>query len=71
MNSAQETSSSSTTSVLLFGAITFANIDYVSIMDYSIKAFVGGLFWLGFKLTADWISRRIKNKRGNHKTDDL
>jgi hypothetical protein len=63
MNTITTDTTNNTTSVLLYGAIMFANIDYVGILDYSIKAFVGGLFWLGFKVTADWIGRRAKNKK--------
>lgn len=63
MNTITTDTTNNTTSVLLYGAIMFANIDYVGILDYSIKAFVGGLFWLGFKLTADWFGRRAKNKK--------
>ena len=65
MNNAQDTTNSGTTHVLLYGAIMFANIDYQGILDYTIKAFVGGLFWLGFKVIADRIQRKAKNKENS------
>ncbi len=56
----QETGNNS--SVLLYGALMFANIDAASVMDYTVKALVGGVVWLGFKVAADYLSQKIKNK---------
>ncbi len=49
-------------SVLLYGALMFANIDAASVMEYTVKALVGGVVWLGFKIAADYLSHKIKNK---------
>lgn len=46
--------------LFLYGAIMFANIDYVGIVDYVIKAILGGAVWFGFKLLQDHYSVRVK-----------
>lgn len=48
--------------VLLTGAIFLANLDFTGILDYAIKAAVGGAVWLGYKLAAEYI-----DKKRNHK----
>ena len=63
-------------SVFLLGAILhmLAALDFTSLIDYSIKAFVVGIIWLLFKLIGDWMSlkieawRKAKNKEGKHET---
>ena len=56
-------------SVFLYLFILFADLDYTSITEYAIKAFIGGALWFGFKLLGDFFSRRIKawynKKTGN------
>lgn len=54
--------SNTQTSLLLYGAVLLANIDYVGVLDYAVKAVVGGLIWLGFKITADYFTTKIKKK---------
>ena len=44
--------------MLLTGCIFLANIDLTGVLDYAVKAFVGGGIWLGFKLTADYLERK-------------
>jgi hypothetical protein len=51
------------TNVFLTGAILLANMDYSGLMDYAIKAAIGGVLWMGFKLGTDYISYVIKRKR--------
>ena len=46
--------------VLLTGLILLANMDYNSFLDYGIKAMIGGVIWMGFKITADYFSEKIK-----------
>ena len=46
--------------VLLTGLILLANMDYNSFLDYGIKAMIGGFIWMGFKITADYFSEKIK-----------
>ena len=48
--------------LMLYGAIMLANIDYMSIADYLIKAVLGGGVWFGFKLLQDYYSARAKAK---------
>lgn len=58
-----KTSSENTSSsIFLTGAIFLANLDFTGLLDYAIKAAVGGAIWLGYKLTADFIDRKRKNK---------
>ncbi|MBI4929901.1 MAG: hypothetical protein HY841_04000 [Bacteroidetes bacterium] len=49
-------------SIFLTGAILFANLDYSGLAEYAMKAAVGGIIWMVFKLTTDFISGRIKRK---------
>lgn len=44
--------------LLLTGYVFLANIDLAGLMDYAIKAFVGGGIWLGYKLVADYLERK-------------
>ena len=46
--------------VLLTGTILLANVDMNGLMDYGIKAFIGGAVWLGFKIAADYYDRKRK-----------
>jgi hypothetical protein len=48
--------------LLLFGAILLANIDYISIADYVIKAVLGGAIWFVFHLLQDYYSEKMKEK---------
>jgi hypothetical protein len=52
----------SNSNLLLTGVILFANMDYSSFLDYGIKAMIGGFIWMGFKLTADYFSEKLKGK---------
>jgi hypothetical protein len=44
--------------MLLTGCIFLANIDLTGLLDYAVKAFIGGGIWLGYKLAADFIDKR-------------
>lgn len=60
-----ETKSSSentSSSILLTGVVFLANLDFVGLLDYALKAGIGGAIWLGYKLTADYIDRKRKAK---------
>jgi len=48
----------STSNMLLTGCIFLANLDFTGLLDYAVKAFVGGGIWLGFKMTADYLDRK-------------
>lgn len=49
--------------VLLTGTILLANVDMNGLMDYGIKAVIGGAVWLGFKIAADYYERKRKSSR--------
>ena len=48
--------------VLLTGLILLANMDYNSFLDYGLKAMLGGFIWMGFKIAADYLSKKINGK---------
>lgn len=60
----EATHSHNNISVFLFGAILniLAAVDYTSLIDYSVKAIIGGLIWLGFKIVGEIITGRMNNK---------
>ncbi len=58
--------SESTSNVLLYIVIMLANIDYISVLDYAIKAAVGAIVWFGVRILADYYSRRIFGKKPKH-----
>jgi hypothetical protein len=49
--------------ILLTGFIFLANFDFTGYIDYAIKAAIGGIIWMGFKVGTDMLSEKIKNKR--------
>jgi len=49
-------------SLMLYGTFMFTNIDYIGILDYLIKAILGGVVWFGLKLIADYLTVRIKHR---------
>jgi hypothetical protein len=55
-------SDSSGTNIFLTGAILFANLDYSGLGEYALKAAIGGIVWMGFKLASDYLSEKIKRK---------
>ncbi len=48
--------------ILLTGFIFLANLDFTGYIDYAIKAAIGGLIWMGFKVSTDFICNKIKKK---------
>ena len=50
--------------IFLTGAILFANMDYSGLADYALKATIGGLIWMSFKLATDLMSEMLKNRKG-------
>lgn len=56
------TSETTSSSILLTGVVFLANLDFVGLLDYALKAGIGGAIWLGFKLSADYLERKRKNK---------
>ncbi len=49
-------------SIFLTGFILLANLDFAGLLDYGLKAAIGGGIWLAFKLAADKIERNRRNK---------
>ncbi|HEX7904899.1 MAG TPA: hypothetical protein VF487_13565 [Chitinophagaceae bacterium] len=48
-------------SIFLTGFILLANLDFAGLLEYGLKAAIGGGIWLAFKLVADRIERNRKN----------
>ena len=44
--------------IFLTGCILLANLDFAGLLDYAVKALIGGGIWLGYKMTADYIERK-------------
>lgn len=55
----------SNVSVFLLGVVLnlMAAIDYTSLFDYGLKAILGGLIWLGFKLLGEYITAKMQEKK--------
>lgn len=53
---------STSSNIFLTGTILFANLDFTGLLDYAVKAFIGGAIWLCYKLTSDYIERK-RNKK--------
>lgn len=51
--------------VFLTGFILLANLDFAGLLEYGLKAVIGGGIWLAFKLIADKIDRNKKTKPPN------
>lgn len=53
--------------IFLLGGIlnVLAAVDYTSLLDYSLKAVIGGIIWVGFKLLGEYLTLRMKNKSGH------
>lgn len=49
----QQIQSDNFSNIFLYIAFMFANIDYVGLADYSIKAVLGALIWYAVKLLHD------------------
>lgn len=57
-----KTHTDSSSQVFLTGSILLANLDYSGLMDYALKAAIGGVIWMVFKLGADYLSNKTKGK---------
>jgi hypothetical protein len=51
-------SDNTSSNVFLTGCILLANLDFAGLLDYAVKAVIGGAIWLGYKVTADYIERK-------------
>lgn len=59
------TENTSFSGYLLTGTLLLAGIDVSGLLDYGLKALVGGGIWLAYKMIADSIDRRKRNSKGN------
>jgi hypothetical protein len=57
-----QTGSDNSSNMFLTGTILLANMDYSGLMDYAVKALIGGAIWMVFKITSDYLSERFKKK---------
>jgi len=57
-----QSSTDSSSNMFLTGTILLANLDYSGLADYALKALVGGVIWMAFKVAGDYISERLKKK---------
>jgi hypothetical protein len=57
-----QSSNDSISNMYLTGTILLANIDYTGLADYAVKAIIGGVIWMVFKIAGDYISERITKK---------
>ena len=58
MDNKNQSENTSGSNMLLTGCILLANLDFSGLLDYAIKAMIGGAIWLGYKITADYIDRK-------------
>jgi hypothetical protein len=49
--------------VFLPGTILLASIDVTGLLEYALKAGVGGFIWLGFKLAGEYLERKKKQEQ--------
>jgi hypothetical protein len=50
--------------IFLTGTILFANLDYIGLSEYALKALIGGGIWLFYKYMAERMTRkREENKK--------
>jgi hypothetical protein len=62
-NKAMKDHSTDSSSIFLTGAILLANMDFTGLTEYALKAAIGGAIWFLFKIGADHISEKLKNKK--------
>lgn len=62
-----QSSDTSSSSLFLTGTILLANMDYTGLMDYAIKAVIGGAIWMAYKIAGDFFSTKMTNKKDNTK----
>lgn len=58
-----KTSDNTSQSIFLTGCILLANLDFAGLMEYGLKATIGGAIWLAFKMVADHLERKRQKKQ--------
>ena len=61
-----QASSDHSSSLFLTGTILLANMDYTGLLDYALKALIGGAIWMGFKVAGDRIAKKMKSKNSEN-----
>lgn len=49
--------------IFLTGNILLANLNFPGLIDYALKALIGGAIWMGFKLAGDLLSDWLRKKK--------
>lgn len=49
--------------IVLTGCILLANINLSDLLDYALKATIGGGIWLVYKLAGDYLDQKKKDKK--------
>lgn len=62
MDKQLETGHSTSSNIFLTGTILLANLDFSGLLDYGFRTLIGGVIWIGCKLTMDYIERKRKAK---------
>lgn len=52
-------SNDSNSNLFLTGSILLANLDYSGLTDYAVKAIIGGVIWMVFKVAGEYISKKV------------
>jgi hypothetical protein len=58
-----EAGGSASSNIFLTGTILLANLDFNSLLDYGFRTLIGGVIWIGCKLTMDYIERKRQKKQ--------
>jgi hypothetical protein len=53
----------SNSNLFLTGSILLANLDYSGLADYAVKAVIGGVIWMAFKVAGELISNRVTKRK--------
>jgi len=40
-----------------------ASIDYSSVVEYAIKALIGGVIWVGIKISGEMVIEKLKRRK--------
>ena len=58
-----KTNNDTGSNIFLTGIIFLANLDFSGLLDYALKATIGGAIWLGYKVTADYMAERKRRRK--------
>ena len=56
------TDTGSFSSMMLTGTILLASVNVSDLLNYGLRAVVGGVVWLGFRYAADYLERKRNPK---------